>query len=128
MAGVHIEPGRIYYITWPNFRGATTRPPRDVDPAWLVAMLAGRTRARTLPELAGHIGVLEPCESTGYDDAGSRVLCNVDRYHTAHFALHLARAIVERHKYAGSVAGVMHALLARYHPEMAQPYKPSAAS
>jgi len=128
MRGAAIEAHRVYFLSWHLDVQATTAPPRDVDPAWLVAELAGRTRARTLPELAGHIGLLEPSDSTGYDEAHSRVRCNVDRYHTAHFALHLARAIVERHKYAGTVSGVMHALLARYHPEMAKPYKPSAAS
>jgi hypothetical protein len=128
MRGAAIDTHLVYYITWVNFLETTTSPPRDVDPTWLVAMLAGRTRAKTLPELAGLIGVLEPSESTGYDDVRDRVRCNVDRYHTAHFALHLARAIVERHKYAGSVSGVMHALLARYHPEMAKAYQPSAAS
>jgi len=128
MRGAAIEAHRVYYITWANFREATTSPPRDVDPTWLVAMLSGRTRAKTLPELAGHLGMLEPSADFGYDATGQRVLCNVDRYHTPQFALHLARAIVERHELACSISRVLHALLARYHPELANAYRPSAAS
>jgi len=128
MRGAAIEAQRHYYIVWSDFHEATTPTPRDVDPTRLVAILARTTRAKTLPELAGHLGMLEPCENFSYDDAGQRVLCNVDRYHTAALSLGLARAIVERFTLACSYSRMMHALLARYHPEMANAYRPSAAS
>jgi hypothetical protein len=128
MRGAAIEAHRHYYIVWSDFREATTRRPRDVDPTRLVAMFALTTHAKTLPELAGHLGMLEPSENFGYDDTRRRVLCNVERYHTAAFSLCLARAIVEKFELACSYLRMMHALLARYHPEMANAYRPSAAS
>lgn len=128
MNGVHIDAHRVY-IVWSGFRETTTRPPtRDVNPTWLVEMLVRRTRAKTLPELAGHLGMLKASTSCSYDVEGRRVLCNVDRYHTSHLALWLARAIVERHELACSVSRVQHALLARYHPELANAWRPSAVS
>ncbi len=128
MAGTHSVARLVYYIKWPGFHDATTRPLRDVDPSRLVHILASRTRAKTLPQLAGHLGMLEPSENTSYDDAAQRVLCNVDRYHTATFALHLARAIVERFELACSYSRMQHALLAHYHPELANAWRPSAVS
>ena len=128
MALPHTDGRLVYYIKWPGSLDTTTSTPRHVDPSRLVHILASRTHAKTLPELAGHLGMLEPSENTSYDDARQRVLCNIDRYHTATFALCLARAIVERFELACSYSRMLHALLARYHPEMANAYRPSDAS